>query len=218
MTTRGHQREIARAAAFTLIEMVVVVAVISILLTAGIRLLGNTGAQSRRVAVDQVLAAVEQARTTAISSRTTIFLALAEPGDLPVEDSRCRIGLFRVPEWEPGAGRLDAILLRRWEALPAGLVLIGGNAGALRNPLDQPELTIRYGEDGHAAEGRFHGIAFHPRGGLSWPEGSDPMVLRIAEGAYRSGAPVAVRRGGKDLIAEDQLKIGRVIARPYRNH
>jgi len=197
--------------------MLVVIAIISVLLVAGINVIGGTGPQSRRAASDTLTGMIEQARTTAITTRSTVFLAIAEPGDLPTGDLRCRVGLFEITSWPPNAGSVDAVLLRRWDVLPLGVVLIPGQVDGLRNPLDLPEITIRHGSAGKPVEGRFHGIAFTPRGGLHWPEGSDPIGLRIAEGTYRQGRPQA-NGGGVGLVPEDRLKIGRVVARPYRSN
>jgi 4-hydroxy-3-polyprenylbenzoate decarboxylase len=90
-------------------EMVVVIAIITILMTAGIRVLGGTSSQSRKSATDTVTGLIEQARTTAITSRSIIVMAIAEPGDLPASDKRCRVGLFRVPAWPTDPTTVEAV-------------------------------------------------------------------------------------------------------------
>lgn len=201
---------------FSMVEMMVVIAIISILLVAGVSLLSGTGAQARKADTDTMLALIEQARTTAITSRSYVALVIAEPGALPADDERCRIGLFRVAEWpsaSSGATSLDeGVLLSRWKPLNTGIVLLGGEVDGFRNPLDHPKLTLRYGTNTVTA----NVIAFNPRGGLHHPAGSDAMILRIAEGTYRGGSPTPITRGNDRTIAENQLRIGRVIARPYR--
>lgn len=204
--------------------MLAVIAVIGILLVAGVRLLGDTGAQSRRAATDTMTGLIEQARTAAITTRSHVILAIAEPGDLPAGDNRCRLGLFKVDEWpQDSADEVPAVLMNRWRVLENGVVLAAGDGsgqsdGPLPNPLDAPELRIRYGSGGNARTVQVHALAFNPRGGLRFPEGSSPVQLRIAEGGYRSGDAVLVRRGEQQAIAENRLKIGRVIARPYRTN
>ncbi|HSP43816.1 MAG TPA: type II secretion system protein [Luteolibacter sp.] len=206
--------------AFTLVEMLAVIAVIGILLVAGVRLLGDTGAQARRAASDTVTGLIEQARTAAITTRSHVILAIAEPGDLPAGDNRCRLGLFKVDEWpDDTSGEVPAVLMNRWRVLENGIVLASGDEGEpLPNPLDAPELRIRYGTGGNVRTVEVHALAFNPRGGLRFPEGSTPVQLRIAEGAYRNGTAVPARRGERRSIAENRLKIGRVIARPYRTN
>ena len=204
--------------------MLAVFAVIGILLVAGVSLLGDTGAQARRAASDMLSGMIEQARTTAITTRSHVILAIAEPGDLPTDDNRCRLGLFRVDEWpEDNTAPVPAVLLSRWRILERGVVLIGGDAddgtgGPLPNPLDENQLRISYAAGGDVRTLEAHAMAFNPRGGLHFPEGSRPVQLRIAEGMYRNGEAAPVRRGEERTIAENRLKIGRVTARPYRSN
>lgn len=205
---------------FSLVEMVAVIAVVVILLIAGVNLIGNTSAQARKAASDQIAGLIEQARTTAIASRATVVLAIAEPGDLPATDERCRLGLFRVEgEWNPetATGPVSATLLSRWKPLETGVVLLGADqaAGAdtLINPLSAAELTVSY-KTNKTYSVKIHALAFNSRGGLLYPTGSTPANLRIAEGGYRGGKASPNKRG--NTVAENLLRIGRVTARPYR--
>ena len=215
MTIPPKSRIRSNRPAFSLIEVVAVIAVILLLMTAGIRMLGTTSSQARKTATDTCQGLIEQARASAITSRSYIVLAIAEPGDLPADDDRCLLGLFKLKEWPTPATTLDAILLRRWQSLPNGVVLLPGAVMGLRNPRDEPETIIRYQSGQQTIEGRFHIIAFNPRGGLHWPAGSDPLTLRIADGAYRNRQPAANARSNQSA-AENILKIGRLTARPYR--
>ena len=76
--------------------MVVVMAVIALLTGAGIRVLDKTGPQARKAATDTCIGLIEQARASAITSHSIIVLAIAEPGDLPCDDDRCRLGIFKI--------------------------------------------------------------------------------------------------------------------------
>lgn len=201
--------------AFSLVEVVAVIAVILLLMAASVRLLRDSGPQARRTATDAMTGWIEQARTAALTARTPVVLAIAEPGDLPTDDGRCMIGLFKISEWPRDPSTIDGVLLRRWQALPNGVVLLPGGVNGLRNPRDEPEATIRYLSAKRLVEGRFHIIAFNTRGGLLSPAGSDPIGLRIAEGAYRNNQPSANSRRA-DRLSETTLRIGRVTARPYQ--
>lgn len=199
--------------------MVAVIAVVVILLIAGVNLIGNTSAQARKAASDQITGLIEQARTTAIASRATVILAVAEPGDLPATDERCRLGLFRVEgEWNPesATGPVTAVLLSRWKPLETGVVLLGkddsGTSTAV-NPLSADELNISY-KTNKTYTIKVHALAFNSRGGLMYPVGSTPANLRIAEGGYRGGKASPNKRG--NIVAENTLRVGRITARPYR--
>jgi prepilin-type N-terminal cleavage/methylation domain-containing protein len=206
-------------AAFSLIEMVAVIAILVILMTAGISLLHGTGAQSRRTGTDLLSGLIEQARTTAITSRSYVVLAIAEPGDLPTGDERCRFGLFKVAKW-PDASQSsvtldDATLINRWQTLHTGVVMIGGDVDGVPNPMDQSKVTINYGGSKNLSI-QVHAIGFNPRGGLHFPTGSTPVVMRVAEGGYRGGKATPNKSAGSDAVPENKLKIGRVTARPYQ--
>lgn len=196
--------------------MAAVIAVLAVLMMAGVSLLNGTGPQSRKTGTDLLMGMIEQARTTAITSRCYVVLAVAEPGDIPADDGRCRLGLFKVETWptspsEPVKGKL----LSRWQPLNSGIALIGGDVKGAANPLDQQEITLVYGTNKPLVV-KVHAMAFNPRGGLHHPAGSSPMAIRIAEGRYQNGRAIATRRADSGRITENHLKIGRITARPYR--
>ncbi len=195
--------------------MVTVIAILVILMLAGVSLLGGTGAQSRRTATDMLTGMIEQARTSAITSRRHVVLAVAEPGTLPTGDDRTRVGLFKVDSWDSTGGPVSGVLMSRWKTLENGVVLIGGEVDGLENPMDKGELSIIY-NSAKPVTVKVRAIGFNPRGGLHFPAGSAPVVFRLAEGSYRGGKATPFLRGDPERVAENLLKIGRVIARPYR--
>jgi prepilin-type N-terminal cleavage/methylation domain-containing protein len=208
-------------AAFSLIEMVAVIAILVTLMTAGVSLLNGTGAESRKAATDTLTGLIEQARTNAITSRSYIILAIAEPADLPNSDERCRIGMFKIKEWPKDATDLKGELISRWQSLNTGIVLLGNDKNSkdskdiLVNPMDQSKINITYGgtKNLHVS---VHVVGFDSRGGLHYPDGSTPIMIRIAEGGYRNGTATANKRAGASGVPESRLKIGRITARPYR--
>lgn len=211
-------------AAFTLVEMVAVIAIMGTLMTVGVSLLHGTGTHARKAGTDMLSGLIEQARTTAITSRTQVVLAIAEPGDLPADDDRCRIGIFKVESWaDPMTSplTLKGELLSRWQTLNPGIALITGSVmdgtDITPNPMDSPQVTMTYGNANNLSV-QVHAIAFNSRGGLLYPSGSTPVAFRIAEGGYR-GSPrkaMADMQTDPQATTENLLKIGRVSARPYR--
>ena len=210
-----------QSAAFSLIEMVAVIAILVVLMTAGIALMGSTGAQSRKAGTDMLIGLVEQARSTAITSRSTIVLAISEPGDLYKSGSQvsanenvCRVGMFKVVTWDPTA-KMTGSLLKRWQSLNSGLVMNTGRVDGFENPMDSAKVEIAYGTQGYSIKGNL--IAIDSRGRLLYPAAtSAPIVIRLAEGGYRGSPLKASVNKGQGRITENVLKIGRAIARPYR--
>lgn len=220
MITPRNFKHLRTVAAFTLIEMVAVIAILATLMTAGVSLLSGTGAQSRKTGTDMLSGLIEQARIKAITTRSNVLLVVAEPGALPAQDERCRIGMFKVADnWlENPTNVQNAELLSRWQTLNTGIVLLPGDIDKqVPNPLSLDKITITYGGT-KGLTVKVHAIAFNSRGGLSYPTGSTPVAIRIAEGGYRGTPPkpTANQRGKDDAISENRLKIGRVTARPYQ--
>ena len=202
--------------------MLVVISILSILFGAGISLLGGTGMQSRKAGADMISGMVDQARTLAITNRADVFLVIAEPGTLPGQDERCRIGLLRETPAPPNTSGTPPAktyeLLRRWQTLNTGVVLIGGKVEDVPNPIDEQKVKMTFRQGNSQISADVYQISVNSMGSLALPKGSTPIVLRLAEGAYRGGKPATNKVQGGSGIAETQLKIGRVMARPYRSN
>lgn len=204
-----------RSEAFTLIEMVAVIAILVTLMTASVSLLNGTGTQARRAATETFISLVEQARTSAITYQSTVVLAIIEPTDLPDGEDRCRVGIFKIKEWTDDPGSLEGILLNRWQALHRGVILMSGEVSDIPNLMDSPKITLTYGGAKQLAVSA-HVLAFHSYGGLQYPQGSTSVIARLAEGGYRNGIAAPNHQGTDKTIPENLLKIGRVTGRPYR--
>jgi prepilin-type N-terminal cleavage/methylation domain-containing protein len=201
---------------FTLVELMVTISIMGILLATGATLMGDNSAKARRATSDLLGAMIEQGRTTAITSHSPVLLAVAEPKDLPIDDNICRLGLFKLTEFDEKTGRAKGELLRRWSMVAGGAALIGGDVKGFRNVMDQQEIEVTYVSRGKNFTVKVHGLVFSPRGSRNWPIGSSPVVMRVAEGGYRGETRKAMANKREGVIAEDRFKIGRVIARPQR--
>lgn len=173
-------------AAFSLVEMLVVIAIAGTLLAIGLSLSGKSGDRARRDASERLAGLIEQARTAAITRRATVVLAIA-PSD--AEHDATRLGLFEVSR-PPRAGEpLEGRPLQRWTPLPNGVGFDRGEIAGLANPLDAAPLELRW-QDGRQ-RATVHVLAFTPRGGLAWPAGSKPVALTLGSGALRIDRAVA---------------------------
>ncbi len=185
--------------------MAAVIAILLVVMTAGIGLRTGAPVATQRVAADLVSAMADRARTSAISKRSSVVMAMATPADLPVgADGRCRIGLFQVISESGEASSLVRTVtqLGRWQRLDRSIGWAAGKVDGAVNPFESPRLVLRDGEETL----RLHCIIFHSRGGLEWPLGSAPAVIRISQaGALSSGK----------VVPENRLRVGRINGRSY---
>lgn len=191
---------------FTLVELIVVIAVVLLLMAVGVGMLTQSRGEALRSATEQFTSLVEQARTTAIARRTPIMLAIQEPRQS--DDGTCRIGLFELTEWNPDAPN-EGTLVQRWQTLPDGVALFGGEVESLANVKDQRAISLTWKGGSESAE--MAGLVFSPRGGLLAPAGSESVVVTFAAGLYRDGN--AVRTGDE---RGKVVRVGRVVARPWQ--
>jgi prepilin-type N-terminal cleavage/methylation domain-containing protein len=204
--------------AFTLLEMVTVITILSILMTLGASFLNETGSQIRNTNTDMLIGLIEQARIKAITSRSYVVLGIQEPETLTDHNQCCRIGMFEVKKWPDSATVpmvLEGQLLNRWQKLNTGIVLMRGDIDGIENLLDMPQILITHG-GGKNLSNRIYAMVFHPRGGISFPLGSAPMTIRLAEGGYHDGKAIPKKHGKQQHIFENRLKIGRITARAYQ--
>jgi hypothetical protein len=196
-----------RKRGFTLVEIITVIGIIVLLVGVSLTVIGSSGAAALRTAGESLTAAVEQGRTSAITRRREVALAVLEPGQGGFNDGVCRIGLFEL-DGEADDGALKGTLLQKWLKLPGGIAFFGGEVDSLDNLVDETPISIEWKNGTEKAE--VHALVFTPRGGLSHPQGSESIVVRIGRGTYRNGTSVKIEKG-----ANRTIRIGRVVARPW---
>lgn len=196
-----------RLSGFTLIELAIVLGIAGILLTLGIAARGHPAHTARKAAIDVIAAAVDEARTAAITLRRPVLLAISEPAS--AAEGPVKLGLFRIGNLPSTQTPLGAFPLGRWRPLPEGVAFRRGNAGGLRNLMDGEAIELI--SKGISGTRKVHALAFTPRGSLAWPEGSDPLSLEIGSGTYQDDRPLFRSAEGTCT-----LRIGRVVARPWK--
>lgn len=194
-------------AGFTLVEVLAAVGILVLLVSITAGLMGRSSAFALKTGAENLTAAVEQARTAAITRRSQVVLAVLEPGQGGFDDGQCRLGLFEVEE-QTSDGVFQTTQMQRWVKLPGGVAFFGGEVDSLDNVFDASDMTINW-RDGEKSE-QVKGLVFSPRGGLDWPRGSEPVVLTAGTGTYRDGRAIPTEGG-----ARRNLRIGRVVARPW---
>lgn len=184
----------------------------------------NSSIHERRTAASTMRAMVDLARNVAMARRREVILAFASPEEIPGHGQALRMGIFFCEDRSPTGGvaylaeqgEIRCRAMQRWRNLQAGVVLMPGGvmAGGGVNPMDGAGMRLRYGR-GFLRTARVHGLVFGPDGGLVWPEGEGPAVLRLVAGGYERGRPVASRKQDVGRAPETVLQVGRGIARAF---
>lgn len=198
---------------FTLIEVLAATSVLIILTTIGMSMFAKSSIQVRRTGSETMIAMIDLARNTAMARRRHVLLAFADPEEVSGQGNQARLGIFLCDEWPESGTELKCRALQRWRNLNVGVVLLPGSPQEYFNPLDAPKLTLHYGR-GNTQTAAVHAMVFNARGGLHYPLGELPGLLRLAEGSYHNGKPVPAKESNYAEAPENRLKIGRVIARP----
>ncbi len=205
-----------RAAAFTLVEMLAVTAIISLLMglvVAAVKTM--VGGSGRRGAINQLLTTFDQARVTAIRSSSNTYVAFAD-STFPDVDMRYRSFIVFRPRLEDDQPSLDSpssskyLYLTRWRTLPQGISIkseqnsIVGAAGAIIavSPADKfPNLRT----------GSLPVVVFNSTGGVSHPVDSNTLRLSVYQGFFENGRDVITQAGRSSF---DVISISRFTGRP----
>lgn len=187
--------------------MLVVVLIVGSLLALGAGMFNRTGSEAVKTGSEKFTAMVEQARTSAITRRKPVALAIFSPGDTQDGLEACRLGLFSLEEWESGEPVVGE-LIQRWQGLPGGVGFAGGEYESLENIMDTGKVSISWKNGSQQAEVPM--LIFSARGGLLSPGGSKPVIVTIASGVHQRGEFILRNGGGRRII-----RVGRVVARPW---
>lgn len=178
--------------AFTLIETVVVIAVIAILVTlTAMAMVGLQTPGSRQGAMLQITQALEEGRMTAIEKSTKIYVGIADATHPDEEKRQCALLLFR----EYTADEIAAMSeppgpnvykpLTDWNLLPKGYFVC---ADIMDTLLDDPQIKIPVaGLPGNPES--VYAIAFGSLGQVVKPEQASlrPLVVMRAESVAPTG-------------------------------
>jgi type II secretory pathway pseudopilin PulG len=204
-----------RERAFTLVEIVVVLAIIMIFVAVGIPLLSDPSNRARQSARDLVRSQFQRARAHAIATGTTTSLMI--PDYFSTSGGGRLIGIAEVePQPNPAAPYKIVRLIQRWTELPDTIYFM--NHGATGSPqatlLDGvPKIESTYQQQTINC----HYVVFGSNGFITSPpppttDGSTFLALALGTGILRNQKMVPTQNSPQGP-SYDLLQINRLSAR-----
>ncbi len=204
---------------FTLVEVIVVTAVLAILLVLGASLFRGMGrSESRDAARTLFLAGLNNAQTRALVSGEPVALVMT-PYDRGREDELGRsFTLFEVRKDEVTGDFIVENQLRRWARLPGRFIFSKEETVAEegQNAFDQPavvSVSVRDTRDGSQRMVEMPAIIFGGTGNVVWPAGEGELEIHLTEGVVREGSVFGQNENSNDWRKREVFLVGRQTGR-----
>lgn len=199
-----------RDPAFTLIEMLVVIGVISILLVAVIPAVNSLSkSNGRKTAITNLLGAIEQARAQAIKDgqATYVVFPTFSTGTPNATLDRYNYRCYAIFEDNPADAAVPK-QLTPWKTLPTGVSLRSTSLASLPDSTADltPPITLVFAPDSSATPA-FRCIKFNSEGGVDTPAVN--VSLSVFEGFVNGGTEVLT----KTPIVVETLSIAHLTGR-----
>lgn len=193
---RTASRPQPNLSAFTLIEMLAVVAIIAIMLTLIAPAVGSFGSTAgRKGAVNILMNTMEQARVAALESGRSVYVVFVQR-QFPERDA---IAVLRDPDPEAPAGT-DYEQLTRFIQLPKGVLLYGGKGTSILSATVPATVFDANLIPGTVPSGDLKVLKFNNFGGVEFPFNKNERMLIVSEGVRGAGGTEAIIADKKDQI------------------
>lgn len=210
-----------RCAGFTLVEVLVVIAVMGILLGVAVSAFSRTGTAERKAARGEILSLLTRARSQAISTGQATAVAMVGLDDGPEEKRGKALTLFAVKRNEIGDEWVVDEQLRRWVTLPGKTVLLNGSLAATAggkgvNVLDEAvwlEAEVPGGTSGRKVSVKLSFVVFEATGVVSHPSGSGRIEFAIGEGFMQGGSLRVTGTTSTGTAVVDRVVLSRLTGR-----
>jgi len=168
--------------AFSLVEMLAVIAIISVMTALLVPALSQNNSAGRRGAVNTVMNTLEQARVAALEGGRTVYVLFWQR-TAPEQDA-----IMVLRETESGTGNYDQ--LTKWIKLPKNMLLhtpsVGSGTSILSQSAPFGDFTPNRAPAFNVSSGTVKVMSFSSFGGVSYP--SNNRLLILAEGFRPSGS------------------------------
>jgi prepilin-type N-terminal cleavage/methylation domain-containing protein len=199
--------------AFSLIELLTVIAIIAVLLVAAIPMFSNSAVNASQASREIVKAHLQQARAHAIASGSSTAVAIPVLGSGGELGARA-ISLFEVEKtgaiYTPAKdANGDELLLQRWETLPGNFHFLTASQVSSGKPtiIDSAD-TLQTNYKGIAVTCHF--IVFAPNGQIVLP--ASEINIALAQAAPR-GSTLALTRKNEGSPVFDLIQVNRLTGR-----
>lgn len=204
---------------FTLVEVLVVMAIMAVMLVLGASLFRGMGeGESRQAVQSLILAGLNNAQTRALASGEPVALVMT-----PYEQGReGQLGrsftLFEVRKDDVTDDFVAGRQLRRWAQLPGRFIFSKGEtvSESGQNAFDQPPVVSISVRDSSSGAGRvieMPAIIFGGSGSVIWPAGAGELEVHLSEGSIQGGLAVGTGRALEDWRQREVILVGRQTGR-----
>jgi prepilin-type N-terminal cleavage/methylation domain-containing protein len=201
------------APAFSLMELLVVIAIIAVLLVAAVPIFSNSANNARQASREIVKAHLQQARAHAIASGASTAVAI------PILSSGSELGARAISLYEveksganytPGKDTNgDEIMLQRWVTLPGNFRFLSASQVSSGKPtiVDSPDF-LQSTYKGKAVT--CHIIVFAPNGQIVLP--ATEIIIALAQASARGNSLILTQKSGGSPVS-DRLQVNRLTGR-----
>lgn len=204
---------------FSLIELLVVMAIMASLLVLGASVLGGMGgSQSRQGARSMTMGVLTNAQNQALTTGEPVAVVMVPYNQGRPELLGRAYAVFEVRQDDATGDYTAGEQLQKWMSLPGRFIFSQANTVSAQgqNAFNQPpvvEVPLRDPNSGAVGSFLAPAIIFGGSGNVVWPGGGGELELHLEEGVIRNGQATATTAASRDWQMREVFIIGRQTGR-----